>query len=87
MTVRMKITRSKTGKRRSSHKTKMPTLTNAGDEVTLRHRATKTGLYRGRKAFEVKPPKPKKEESVENTEEKRTEETVDINTKIEDTAK
>ena len=52
MSVRMRITRSKTGKRRGGHKSKMPTLTNSNGNITIRHRATKEGVYRDRKVFE-----------------------------------
>ena len=57
MASRMRITRGKTGSRRSHHKLDEPRLSRdtETESVHLRHRVDlATGMYRGRKVIEVK---------------------------------
>jgi ribosomal protein L32 len=51
MSVRMKMTRSKTGNRRSHHRASVPTATKTENGVRRRHFADPvTGMYRGKQA-------------------------------------
>ncbi|HEY4528472.1 MAG TPA: 50S ribosomal protein L32 [Candidatus Paceibacterota bacterium] len=50
MVVRMRHNRSQTKQRRSHHALSKPALSkNSEGQVHLRHRASATGMYRGRK--------------------------------------
>ena len=72
--VRMRLTRSKVGMRRSHHGLSPKKIIKSGDSdaVRLPHRACPhTGMYRGRKVFEPKIKKVVKNKSVQNEEENK----------------
>ena len=76
--VRMRLTKSKRNSKRSHHSLADPACTTDGDIVYLRHRASRlTGMYRGRRVFDVKQESgAKQEKSAQDAGEKKTVEQV-----------